>query len=256
MRLPLIDSHAHLTADGVYEDIDAILERAKSKGITRIINICTDEKTLQRGLRLIKKYPWVQNTAATTPHDVANEGESFFKIVKAEAEKGTLIGIGETGLDYYYEHSPKEIQKDFLKRYLHLALEKELPVVIHCRDAFDDFFKIIEAEYPSNKGVLHCFTGTFDEAKELIKRGWYVSLSGIITFKRSDELREVAKATPLEQLLIETDTPYLAPQAFRGKRNEPAFVGEICTLIAQLKETTPLKIALTTQKNLEELFKT
>lgn len=252
------DSHAHLTNESVYGDIDALLSRAQKAGVDTVINICTDIDTLEKGLELAKRYPWIYNTASTTPHDVEKEGEEVFPIVAKAAREGNLVAIGETGLDYYYTHSPREIQKEFLKRYLHLALECNLPVVIHCRDAFEDFFSILDAEYTPNgkhaPGALHCFTGTFEEAKEVIKRGWYLSLSGIVTFKRSEELREVAKMVPLDQLLIETDTPYLAPQKHRGKPNEPAYVVETAKLIADIKGILPKELGEATSANAAKLF--
>ena len=258
-RCVFTDSHAHLTSNSVYGDIDALLSRAKNASVDTIINICTDIDTLEKGLELVQRYPWIYNTASTTPHDVEKEGEEVFPIVAKAAREGKLVAIGETGLDYYYTHSARDIQKDFLKRYLHLALECDLPVVIHCRDAFEDFFEILDAEYQVDgkhaPGVLHCFTGTLNEAKEVIKRGWYLSLSGIVTFKRSDKLREVAKIVPLDQLLIETDTPYLAPKKHRGKPNEPAYVVETAKLIADLKGILPTELGSATAANAAKLFR-
>lgn len=252
--IKLADSHAHLSYEGIYEEIDAILARAKDRGVTSIINICTNALTLERGLEISSRYPWIRTAASTTPHDVAKDGEAFFPIVKQAAENGLLAAIGETGLDYYYEHSPRDLQQKELIRYFHLALETNLPVVIHCRDAFSDFFEILDQEYPSTKGVLHCFTGTVAEAKEVLKRGWYLSLSGIVTFKKSTELQEVAKIVPLEQLLIETDTPYLAPQTHRGKRNEPAFVADTAAFIAEIKGIPFELLAEKTSLNCQTLF--
>lgn len=250
----IADSHAHLSYDGIYEEIDSILSRAKEQGICSIVNICTGPATLERGIALNSRYPWVKNAAATTPHDVEKEGALFFPMVKEAAKKGQLVAIGETGLDYYYNHSPKKMQQDELARYFHLAQEVDLPIIIHCRDAFDDFFTLLDKEYPSKRGVLHCFTGTVAEAKEVLKRGWYLSLSGIVTFKKSTELQEVAKIVPLNQLLIETDTPYLAPQAYRGKRNEPAYVAETAKFIAELKGISLEELAEQTYLNCQTLF--
>jgi TatD DNase family protein len=254
MKTEYIDSHAHLTSSDVYDNVDEMLQRAQEAGITQIVNICTDPETLQRGILLRQKYPFVYNTASTTPHDVEAEGESVFPLIEKHAKNGDLVAIGETGLDYHYQHSPRELQQHFLKRYLHLALECRLPVVIHCREAFDDFFKMIDTEYHGAPGVLHCFTGTVKEAEEVIKRGWYLSLSGIVTFKKSEGLREVAKIVPLEQLFIETDTPYLAPQSRRGKINEPAFLPEIAQCIAEVKGIPVAEVARVTKSNVERLF--
>ena len=215
--------------------------------------------SLERGLALSKRCPWIYQAAATTPHDVEKEGEQVFDVMASAARNGQLKAVGETGLDYYYEHSNREIQKHFLRRYLHLALECQLPVVIHCREAFKDFFDVLDAEYQVNgkhaPGILHCFTGTIAEAEEVIKRGWMLSLSGIVTFKKSLELQEIAKMIPLDQLLIETDTPYLAPQRHRGKQNEPAFVLEIAHFLASLKQISFEEVAEATRLNASRFFK-
>lgn len=254
-----IDSHAHITSDTVFNSVETLLERAQNNHITDIINICTNAITLERGLCLSKKYPWIHTAAATTPHDVEKEGELLFPLMQKHAKNGDLVAIGETGLDYFYEHSPKELQKHFLKCYLHLALECNLPVVIHCREAFNDFFKILDSDYIVDgkhaPGVLHCFTGTPEEAEEVLKRDWYLSLSGIVTFKKSTVLLEVAKRVPLNRLLIETDTPYLAPQSQRGKTNEPSYLPEIATVIANAKEITVQEVAKATSDNARHLFK-
>jgi TatD DNase family protein len=253
------DSHAHLTCDRLYPDLPVLLKRAKEAGVTAICNICTDLPTLERGLLLAEEYPWVFNVAATTPHDVEKEGEELFPIMAKSAREGKLVAVGETGLDYFYTHSDREIQKDFLRRYLHLALECQLPVVIHCRDAFSDFFEILDSEYSvegkHGPGVLHCFTGTIAEAEEVVKRGWYLSLSGIMTFKKSEELREVAKLVPLDQLLIETDAPYLAPQKRRGKTNEPAFLPETAACLAAIHGISLEELASATADNANRLFR-
>ncbi|WP_195155584.1 TatD family hydrolase [Candidatus Protochlamydia phocaeensis] len=254
----LIDSHAHLTHTGVFEHVEDVLDRAKQAHVQSIVNICTDLVTLERGLALSKRYPWIYQAASTTPHDVEKEGESVFDAIAAYARSGQLKAIGETGLDYYYEHSSRPIQQDFLRRYLRLALECRLPVVIHCREAFADFFEILDAEYQMNQrhapGVLHCFTGTIAEAEEVLKRGWMLSLSGIVTFKKSIELQQIAKEVPLSQLLIETDTPYLAPQKYRGKPNEPAFLIETAAFIASLKGLSIEEVAQATTQNARLLF--
>ena len=231
----LTDTHAHLTGPEMLADIDEVLKRAQIAGVARIINICIDEASLDTGLQLAEKYSWISTAAAATPHDVAKFGDTFFTRVEKEAQKGTLVAIGETGLDYHYEFSPKEVQKEHLLRYMALAKEVDLPLIFHCRDAFADLFSLTDAYLGSHRAVLHCFTGTLEEAKQVIQRGWCLSFSGIVTFKKSDWLREVAAYAPLNQLLIETDCPYLAPQKWRGKRNEPAYLIETAQVVAQAK---------------------
>lgn len=253
-----IDSHAHLTSPEVYERADQILTEAWKVGIRNIVNICTDVETLDKGFELTQRYPWVSLTAATTPHDVARDGEAHFEHIAQAARNGRLVAVGETGLDYYYAHSPKEIQQQFFRRYINLALETNLPLVIHCRDAFEDLYKILDEKYtPLRKervGVLHCFTGTLEEALEGIRRGWMVSFSGIVTFKKSVELKEVAKALPLKHLLIETDTPFLAPQSRRGQPNQPAFIVETARCLAELRGVSEEEIVEATARNARSLF--
>jgi len=249
----MIDSHAHLTSDELFPQVDLLLERAQAAGVEAIVNICTDLVTLKRGLELSQRYPWIYNVASTTPHDVETEGDLYFDEMAAAAPSKQLVGVGETGLVYHYERSPKELQKEFTRRYLELAAECHLPVVIHCREAFADFFALLDQAKPVS-GVLHCFTGTADEALEVVRRGWYVSFSGIVTFKKSDALREAARHVPLENLLIETDAPYLAPQTHRGKQNEPSFIGETARILAELKHVPFEQLIQITQNNAKKLF--
>ena len=248
-----VDSHAHLTSDTVFPRVAEILHRAKGHRVKAIINICTDLITLERGLALHQQYPFVYNAAATTPHDVDATGEAHFDTIAKAAREGLLVAIGETGFDYHYEHSNRRNQHIFLSRYLQLAEECHLPLIIHCREAFTDLFAILDAEY-SGQLILHCFTGTLEEAKQVIDRGWYLSLSGIVTFKKSEGLRKVAEWAPLDQLLIETDTPYLAPQSHRGKMNEPSFVPEVAALIASLKNISIENVAEATYNNAFRAF--
>jgi len=251
--MELFDSHAHLTSPQIIVDVDEVVSRAKANGVEKIINICTDQETMGLGLKLVKKFDGIFNVGATTPHDVEKLGEEDFPFFENLAREKKLVAIGETGLDYYYEHSNRKLQIEFLVRYLKLAKELSLPVVIHCRDAFEDLFSIVDKEYDGPL-ILHCFTGTIDEAKEVIKRGWMLSLSGIVTFKKSEELREVAKIVPIDQLLIETDAPYLAPGKYRGKRNEPSFITETLRVVSEAREIEEEKLAKATYKNALKFF--
>ncbi len=249
------DSHAHLSSSEVLPHIQEIMGRAKSANISRILNICTDPKTLEEGLKLEKQFPSIRNAGATPPHDVEKEGEEAFPIFREAAKAGQLRAVGETGLEYFYKDLDRNIQKKFLVRYLNLAQECKLPVVFHCREAFADLFAITDLEYPKNApAILHCFTGNLEEAEGVLSRGWYLSFSGIITFKKSALLREVAKRAPLTQLLIETDTPYLAPQSKRGKPNEPAFLPETALAIAAAKGISVEEVARATFQTASSLF--
>lgn len=252
----LIDSHAHLGDDALFPEWKELLERARLAKLDAVVNICTDSKTLERGLLIQKSNPPIAVflAAATTPHDVEKEGDAFFKEAEEAAAQKKLVAIGETGLDYRYEHSPKDTQKKHLINYFHLAKQSDLPVIFHCRDAFADLFELADIEYKSPRALFHCFTGTLEEAKQVLDRGWSISFSGIVTFKKSVELKEVVKYAPLERIFIETDSPYLAPQTKRGLRNEPSFVVETAQTVADLKGVSLEQIAEQTSKNVRSLF--
>ncbi|MBU6382726.1 MAG: TatD family hydrolase [Verrucomicrobia bacterium] len=249
------DSHAHLSSPETLPLIDGIMQRAKMAHVTQILNICTDPLTLKEGLELEKKFPNIRNAGATTPHDVEKEGEEVFPLFRDAAQAGQLAAVGETGLEYFYKELNRKTQQKFLIRYLHLAQECKLPVIFHCREAFADLFSIADAEYAKGApAILHCFTGTLQEAEEVFARGWHLSFSGIVTFKKSDILREVAKMAPLSQLLIETDTPYLAPQSKRGRPNEPSFLPETAQIVAKARGISVETLAQATFENARALF--
>lgn len=249
-----IDTHAHLTGESLAPHAEEMVETALAVGVQKIVNICTDEASLNAGLALQKKiHGVVYNAAATTPHDVAVDGEAFFPLVKKAAEKKQLVALGETGLDYHYDHSPKNSQRTFLSRYFQLANVTGLPLIFHCRDAFEDLLLMAKEEYKGS-AVLHCFTGTKAEARAVLDQGWFISFSGIITFKKSEALREVVQFVPLEKIFVETDAPYLAPQSKRGKQNEPAFILETYELIAELKKVDLKTAVLQIAKNASGFF--
>jgi len=248
----MIDSHAHLTSPQILSTILEVVERAKKADVEKIINICTDQTSLEAGLKIAKEVPGIYNTAATTPHDVEEDGEHFFPLV--EAALGDLVAIGETGLDYFYEHSPKALQQRFLRRYLDLARKVSLPIIFHCRDAFADLFSITDEQYKDLPAVLHCFTGSLEEARDVLDRGWYISFSGIITYKKSEALRQVVDFAPLDRIFVETDSPYLAPQKWRGKQNEPAYMIETVKTIAERKGIPIAEVKKQTSLNISQFF--
>lgn len=252
--MPYFDSHAHLSSSEMMPQIDPILARANLSQVTHILNICTDPQTLKDGIDLKRRYPTIYNAGATTPHDVEKEGEEAFPIFENAAKNGQIVALGETGLEYFHPGLDRNVQKKFLIRYLHLAQECNLPVIFHCREAFSDLFAITDLEY-KGAAILHCFTGSLKEAEEVLKRGWFISFSGIVTFKKSEELRELAQIVPLNQMLIETDAPYLAPQPKRGKMNEPAFILETARTIAETKRISVEEIARKTFENSLRILK-
>jgi len=251
----MIDTHAHLSGAEMLPDIDSVLTRAKNASLEHIINICTDAKTLKEGLALEERYPWVHNAGSTTPHDVETEGEKYFKLFSQAALSQKLVAIGETGLDYYKAEASKTTQQTFLIRYLHLAARADLPIIFHCRDAFSDLFSIVDREqHGSTRAIVHCFTGSLEEAKKCIERGWFISFSGILTFKKSTTLREIARYIPLKYILLETDAPYLAPEIHRGKINEPSFLVETAACLAELKSMSLVDVAFSTSENARRAF--
>ncbi len=257
----LIDAHAHLTGEE-NPDIANLLKRAQEACLEAIINVCCSLDDLQRGLVLASssQNPQVCTIAAITPHDAAKEDqEPFFAYISRCAGEGKLFAIGETGLDYYYEHAPRDKQQALLRQFYRLACQMKLPIVIHCRDAFADLFAILDEESARCKEspdvMLHCFTGSLQEAQEAIARGWYISLSGCVTYPKNSELQRVAASIPLEQLLLETDSPYLAPQGFRGKKNEPAFLRQTAQYVAGYRGICFDDLAHATAQNTKRFFK-
>lgn len=257
--MQLFDAHAHISGEALFDDIELILQNAKDASVFKIINIATDAKSLERGLALSSKYPgFIYNTAAITPHDSAIFTGDLCNGIKKAAKAGNLVAIGETGLDYHYMPSDKEIQKKVFIKHLHFALECHLPVVIHCRDAFNDLFEILDAEYMAKPnalpGIMHCFTGSLEEAKETVERNWFVSYSGIVTFKKSQDLKATVPSVPLENILIETDAPYLAPDQLRGKKNEPSYIVHTAKVVGDLKGVSLEEIAAITWNNGKRAF--
>jgi TatD DNase family protein len=249
-----IDSHAHLGDEELFPHSSELLKRALDAGIEAVVDICTDELTLQRGLILKEKHPEIFLAASSTPHDGGEEACKFFIEVEKAAKAKHLVAIGETGLDYYYEHVSKEEQKKHLINYFHLAKEVNLPIIFHCREAFADLFTFAEAEYSHSPALLHCFTGTLEEAKKVLDQGWFISFSGIATFKKSEALREVVKYVPLDRMMIETDAPYLAPSSKRGKVNESSFMPETAEMVAKVKQTSLDLVAKHTKENARKFF--
>jgi TatD DNase family protein len=253
--MKLFDSHAHITSAELAPHAREILQRARAVGVDRVVNICTDTDSLNKGLEIATSEEGFFNVGSTTPHDVEKDGENDFPYFAAAARAKKLVAIGETGLDYHYQRADRKVQQKFLVRYLHLAAELQLPVIFHCREAFDDLFSIVDQEYPKGApAILHCFTGTQSEAEGVLQRGWHLSMSGIVTFKKSEELRAIAKEIPIDQLLIETDAPYLAPQGMRGKLNEPAFLIETAACLANVRGISLEEVAFVTRQNGLRLF--
>ena len=256
--MELIDSHAHIDAEQFAEDREAMLERARAAGVTTLVAIGTGPgpEKLDAAMPYAEKYDWIYTTVGIHPHEAKDVTQSHLDELARLAKHPKVIAWGEIGLDYFYDHSPREVQAKVLRQQMELARAAKLPIVIHCREAWDDCMKILEEEWaPSGLGgILHCFSSTLEDAKRGVDIGFQISFAGNSTYPKTQNLRDVAKALPLENILIETDSPYLAPQPYRGKRNEPAYVGEVAKMLASVRNLSAEEAAARTAENFRRFF--
>lgn len=251
----LIDSHAHLDDPRFDKDRDMLIKNLEKNGIEMVINIGADLQSSIASVSLAEKYHNIYAVVGVHPHSAKEVDNSTLEIIKSFAKREKVVAIGEIGLDFYYDNSPRDIQRKWFIEQLNLAKEVDLPVVIHTRDAAQETFDILkEAQDGKLRGVLHCYSGSAEMAMEYVKMGFYISLAGPVTFKNSRVSREVAKVVPLDKLLIETDCPYLAPEPNRGKRNEPIFVKYVAGTIAETKGISFEELAKATNRNTRDLF--
>ena len=254
----LIDSHAHIQGKEYAGEAAAIVERARVAGVEAIIAVGgAGEMTSNReAVALAEAYPEVFATVGMHPHDAKDVGASDLGTLKLLAAHPKVIAVGETGLDYYYNHSAQNVQRRVFAQFIHMALETDLPVIVHERDAAADAAKLLSHEGGGHlRGVIHCFTGTYEAACAYLDLGFYLSFTGIITFKNAGALREVVCKVPLERILVETDSPYLTPVPHRGRRNEPAYVRFVAETIASLKGLPLEAVAQITTANVKTLFR-
>lgn len=251
-----IDTHAHLTFPEYKIDLPEVIQRAKEANLEAIINIALDEEAIKQSLRIIEEYPgFIFNAAGLHPHDASDWNDAYAQKLRALAREKKIIAIGEMGLDYHYKLSPLDKQKEVFRTSLRLAQELNLPAVIHSREASKDTLLIIHEENQGNlKGVLHCFGGDMDLAKEALELGLLISFTANITFPKADKVRNAAKEIPLDRIMIETDCPFLAPQTYRGKRNEPAYVIKVAEKMAEVKGISVEEIAEQTTRNARAFF--
>ncbi|HEX3859823.1 MAG TPA: TatD family hydrolase [Pseudolabrys sp.] len=252
----LVDSHCHLDFPDFAAELDAVVARARAADVGRMVTISTRVKKLAEVLAIAEKFPDVFCSVGTHPHHSAEEPEVDAKMLAALAQNPKIVAIGEAGLDYHYDNSPHEAQETSFRQHIAAARETGLPLVIHSRDCDADMGRILEEETGKGrfKAVLHCFTGGRDLAFKAIALGHYISFTGILTFRRSDELRAIAADLPADRVLVETDAPYLAPLPYRGKRNEPAYVGETAKVLAQARGVPAEVVAHETTENFFRLF--
>jgi len=260
-----VDSHAHLDGERFDADRDQVIARAREVGVQNIVAIGNGDGPAQMdcGIRLAEQYDFIYATLGIHPHEARLADEAVYQHMERLARHPKVIAWGEMGLDYFYDHSPRDVQKEVFTRQMELAAAAKLPIVIHCRpsensnDAWDDCLSLMRELWAANGlgGILHCFTGDWTQAKSALDMGFMISFAGNITFPKAQQIRDAAAEVPLERMLIETDSPYLAPVPLRGKRNEPAFVKETAQKLGALRGLTAEQIGQETARNFYNFFK-
>ncbi len=250
-----VDTHSHIHDPRFDDDREVVIDRARKAGVDVMITVGTDLETSRAAIALAERHSFIYATVGVHPHDVKNLTSEILAELRVLAQHPRVVAYGEIGLDYYYEHSPRDIQREQFKAQLSIARELNLPIVVHTRDAQEDTLAILKEEWNDRSGVFHCFTGDPTYAIEALHLGFMVSFSGIVTFPKATELREAVRVVPLDQLLIETDCPYLAPVPHRGKRNEPSYLPAVAEIIANEKSPTSLdEVARISSDNAKRLF--
>lgn len=250
-----IDTHVHLNADQYDEDLQEVIERALQANVNQMVVVGFDRKTIERAMKLAEEYEFIYVVIGWHPVDAIDCTEEDLQWIEELSAHKKVVGIGETGLDYYWDKSPKDVQQDLFRKQIRLAQKVNLPIIIHNRDATEDVIRILkEEEAHLTGGIMHCFGGSVETAKQCIAMNFLISLGGPVTFKNAKKPKEVATEIPLEYLLIETDAPYLAPHPHRGKRNEPALVTLVAEEIARLKGVSIEEVAEATTTNAKNFF--
>ena len=250
----LIDSHCHLDSDQFDADREAVIQRALEAGVTHMVAVGTGDgpPDLEAGIRLADRYEFFYATVGVHPHDASKANDVTFQALADLTNHPKVIAIGEIGLDYHYDFSPREVQQAVFIRQMQIAKK---PIVIHTREAWDDTIQLIGEHWDPNRGgIMHCFSGNPQQAQQALDLGFYLSFGGIVTFPKAVEIQESARIAPIDRILVETDAPYLAPVPRRGKRNEPAFMVETVRKLAHLRGVSEQEIADATAKNFHRLL--
>jgi TatD DNase family protein len=250
----IVDSHCHLDDRQFDDDREAAMARARAAGVETMLAIGTGDgpPDLEAAIRLADRHDFIYATVGVHPHDAAKASEETFARLAALVKHPKVRALGEIGLDYHYDFSPRDVQRVVFERQLALAAAAALPVVIHTREAWEDTISTLRAHW-RGEGIMHCFTGDAAQAREALDLGFHLAFGGVLTFPKADAVREAARMAPSEKLLVETDCPYLAPVPMRGKRNEPAFIVETVRRLAEVRVCDPGEIAATTSANFERL---
>jgi TatD DNase family protein len=251
----LFDTHAHLNAEEYKDDLDEVILRAQEAGVTNMVVVGFDRPTIEKAMELVDQYDFLFASVGWHPVDAIDMTEEDLVWIEKLAAHPKVVALGEMGLDYHWDKSPKDIQKEVLRKQIRLARKVKLPIIIHNREATADIIEILKEEKADEiGGIMHCFSGSPEIARECIKMNFYISLGGPVTFKNAKKPKEVAAEIPLDKLLIETDCPYLTPHPYRGKRNEPGYVKLVAEQIAEIKGLTYEEVADATTKNAKNFF--
>jgi TatD DNase family protein len=257
--MELIDSHAHIDFPQFAEDREAMLERARAAGVSTLLAIGTGPgpEKLDAALPYAEAHDWIYTTVGIHPHEAKEVTPTHLEELARLANHPKVIAWGEIGLDYFYDHSPRDVQERVFREQMELARAAKLPIIIHCRDAWSECLRVLEEAWKPTGlgGILHCFTSTIEDARRGLAMGFLVSFTGNVTYPKAQTIRDVAKDLPLSEILIETDAPYLAPQAFRGKRNEPAYVAEVAKVVANVRNLRAEEVAEKTTENFRRFFR-
>jgi TatD DNase family protein len=251
----LFDTHVHVNAEQFNEDLEDVIERAKEAGVNNMVVVGFDQPTIIRAMELIETYDFMYAAVGWHPVDAIDMTEKDLQWIEELSNHPKVVAIGEMGLDYHWDKSPKDVQMEVFRKQIRLAKKVGLPIIIHNREATADIVNILKEEAASEVGgIMHCFSGSAETALECINMNFYISLGGPVTFKNAKKPKEVAAAVPLDRLLIETDCPYLAPHPYRGKRNEPSYVKLVAEQIAEIKQLTIEEVSQATTENAKKLF--
>ncbi len=256
MASPLIDTHCHLDSEGFHQDIDHVIQRAVDSGVERMLTIGVTLETSQAAVLLSNRYSCVSAVVGIQPNYAHEAKPTDWQMIEDLASHPHVVGVGETGLDKYWDFAPLEIQRDYFVRHIELSRRIRKPFVVHCREAEAEVVEVLQAEAQNGplSGLMHSFCGNADTAAACIQMGLYISFAGMLTFRKNEDLRTVAKTVPLDRFLVETDAPYLAPLPNRGKRNEPSWVRYTNDCLAQVHGLTPEEMAMQTTSNAKRLF--
>ena len=248
MNLPIFDTHAHYTDEAFADDRDELISSLPSFGVKRVVIPGCDVKTSLEAIELAGKYPWIRTAAGIHPEEAGNAGEDDLSWIRKMLSDPRVVAVGEIGMDYHYGKEHAEKQKTLFREQLRMAGEVRKPVIVHERDAWDDTLSIV-GEFPEVTGVFHCFGGSAEGAALLLKKGWMISFTGVLTFRNARRPLEVLKTVPLDRLMIETDAPYMAPEPRRGRRNDSSNLVYVIRKIAEIRDVTPEEIAEATYRN-------